>query len=91
MFYVELGWKRELGNYLFHIERLSAECCKIKTTVLTLANHNRLKQQNESAPSGGRRAKQHNELAPSAGKQASHDCLSLVEKVERVLLTNHRA
>ena len=64
-----------------------------KTKVITLTNHNRRKQRNEPIRIQGKCM----QPTPSAGKhmRARHDwfwfSFSLVEKVARVLLTNHRA
>ena len=82
-----------LSRQKAHTERFSNECRETKTKVITLANHSRRKQCNESIRIQSKCV----QLAPSAGKRvrARHDCFwfgfSLVEKVARVLSTNHRA
>ena len=64
---------------------------KSKAKVISLANHNRCKQCNEPI-----RIQSKYFLAQSAGKRVRASqhwtfCFSLVKKVPRVLLTNHRA
>ena len=72
-----------------YIRGILIECRKTKTIVISLSNHNRRKQHN-----GPIRTQV---TAPSAGKRVrpGHDwfefCFPLVEKMVRVLLTNHRA
>ena len=84
-------------KYLFSftpsIEWFPIECRKTKTKVITLANGNRCKQHSEPIRIRSKYVK----LMPSAGKRVrpKHDWFwfgfPLVEKVARVLLTNHRA
>ena len=75
------------------LERFHLSVVKTKTKVITLANHNRCKQHNEPM----RIRSKYMKLAPSAGKhmRPKHDWFwfgfPLVEKVARVLLTNHSA
>ena len=75
------------------VMRFSFECRKTKTKVITLTNYNTRKQRNEPI----RTRTKYIQPVPSAGKHVRpcHDWLwfsfLLVEKVARVLLTNHRA
>ena len=75
------------------IERFSIECCKTKTKVITPTNHKKHKRHNGPI----RTQSKCMQPVSSAGKhvRARHDwfwfCFSLVEKVARILLTNHRA
>ena len=83
----------EFPSLFTTIERFSFECRKTKTKVIILTNHNKRKKRNEPI----RTRSKCMQPAPSAGKHVrpSHDwfwfSFSLVEKVARVLLTNHRA
>ena len=58
-------------NILYVLERFSFECRKTKTKVITLTNHNSLKQSNEPINAGSK----YMSPVPSAGKrvQVSHD------------------
>ena len=85
-----------MGIECYTIEWFSIECRKTKTKVITLANHSRHKQHNEPI----RIQSKYMHPAPSAGKhmRASERgtglvlvLQSLVEKVTRVLSTNHKA
>ena len=78
------------------IEWFSFKCRKTKTRVIALTNRSRRKQRNEPI----RIRSKCRQRAPSAGKQGKHVrprhdwfwfSFSLVGKVARVLLTNHRA
>ena len=63
---------QEFKNYVRHpLERFYIDCRKIKTKVITLANHNRHKQHNEPI----RAQRKYMQPASSAGKRvrASHD------------------
>ena len=67
----------------------SFECRKTKTKAITLTNHNTRKQRNEPIRIRSKC------MQPAPSVRPSHDwfwfSFSLVEKVARVLLTNHRA
>ena len=76
---------------LLDIERFSIERRKTKTIIITPTNHKKRKQNKGPI----RTLSKCMQPAPSAGKRvrARHDwfCFSLVEKVARIMLANHRA
>ena len=82
----------EWSLFYWFIERFSIECRKTKTKVITPTNHKQRKQHNGPI----RTRSKCMQPVPRAGKrvQVRHDwfwfCFSLVEKVARILVTNHR-